>query len=585
VPSEALELTYTGQFDLKWWDQGSGGDFDGAFYEPVVPDGYYALGHIGQGNYNYPSRGVYAARALEEGALAPPIDYVMVWGDWGSQAPMDGSMWKPIPPFGYVCLGLVAQSGYEKPGTDEIRCVREDLATPAEVGRKIWIDVGTGADTDFGSWSIIPDDDTGLLSCGFAGHNSYTPPIDPVFVLDTRSVKWPVPTEALELTYTGQLELEWKDTGSGGTYDGAYYRPDVPDGYHALGHYGQGGNYHGAIGGMFAARALEVGALATPVDYVKVWDDSGSQAPMDGSFWRPIPQPGYICLGLVAQDDHDTKPDQDEIRCVRWDLTAPGKAGEWIWIDVGTWADTDFGSWPIIPADARGISVGAFTGCTSRTSPRDPVYVLDTRAIRPSAPTSAALILEYTEDFELVWKDEGSGGTYDGAFYRPVVPEGYYSLGHYAQGDYGPTYGRVSVAAPLAPDALAPPMDYVLVWGDWGSGASMDGSMWKPIPPFGYVCLGLVAQSGYVKPGTDEIRCVREDLAARGHPGLSIWFDRGTGADSDFSAWSIIPADAMGLFVGTFTGYNQYHTPTFPVFVLDSRAINHPVYLPIVLRQ
>jgi hypothetical protein len=186
-----LELAYIDQFQLVWWDKGSGGDFDGAYWRPIVPDGFYALGHYGEGDYSNPPRGfMFAARELVPGALARPVDYVKVWDDRGSGADLDGSFWRPIAPAGYVCLGLVGQRGYSKPSTDEIMCVREDLVVPGKVGNTIWIDEETHADVDFGSWQIIPADENGIYIGTFTGNNSHSsPPTDPVSVLDARSVR------------------------------------------------------------------------------------------------------------------------------------------------------------------------------------------------------------------------------------------------------------------------------------------------------------------------------------------------------------------------------------------------------------
>jgi hypothetical protein len=185
----ALELAFVDNFELVWWDKGSGGDFDGAYWRPIVPDGFYALGHYGQGDYSYPGGFMFAARELEPGALASPVDYTWVWDDRGSPS-RDGSFWKPVPPAGYVCLGLVAQEWYSKPSTDAVKCVRQDLVVPAKAGNTIWLDHGTGANVDFGSWQIIPADENGIFIGTFTGNNSHsTPPIDGLFCIDSRSVK------------------------------------------------------------------------------------------------------------------------------------------------------------------------------------------------------------------------------------------------------------------------------------------------------------------------------------------------------------------------------------------------------------
>jgi hypothetical protein len=153
------------------------------------------------------------------------------------------------------------------------------------------------------------------------------------------------PMPAVELAYT--VDFEWVAN----TNDAAFYRPVAPDGFHALGHYGQVG--HGApCGWMFVARELEPGALAEPLDYELI-----GQPALDCSFWKPIPPPGYVCLGFVAQTGLE-KPDVDEIRCLREDLAAPGKTGKRIWPVLIVWAG--YSVKQIVPEDEDGIYIGSF---------------------------------------------------------------------------------------------------------------------------------------------------------------------------------------------------------------------------------
>ena len=126
------------------------------------------------------------------------------------------------------------------------------------------------------------------------------------------------------------------------------------------------------------------------------------------------------------------------------------------------------------------------------------------------------LRITFTTQFALQWSDKGSGGKHDGAFWRPVAAgnlNGFYPLGDYGAGNYNDVNGQAAVAVVsdingASGDALRPPLDYELVWTDTGSGSSRDGSMWRPIPPSGYVALGLVCNNGYDKPALEIIRCV-----------------------------------------------------------------------------
>jgi hypothetical protein len=178
------------------------------------------------------------------------------------------------------------------------------------------------------------------------------------------------------------------------------------------------------------------------------------------------------------------------------------------------------------------------------------------------------LEIQFVDQFELVWSDEGSGGTYDGAFYKPIVPDDYYALGYYGQSDYDSPAGSVVVAKDLGSNhALARPDGYQLIWTDKGSGAERNGAFWLPVPKTGYVALGVVVSSDYVEPSLDAVMCVRHDLVVAGQPGEQVWMDNKTGADKDFGSWKINAPNVSGyenaayIAAGTFFGVASHTRP------------------------
>ncbi|KAJ4300562.1 hypothetical protein N0V88_003241 [Collariella sp. IMI 366227] len=90
-------------------------------------------------------------------------------------------------------------------------------------------------------------------------------------------------------------------------------------------------------------------AVQAPTDYQPLWTDQGSGSKADGSFWRPVAPPGYITLGDVANAGYN-KPSFDQVWCLRADLVADGiyKPGP-IWDDKGSGAKADASFWDIIP--------------------------------------------------------------------------------------------------------------------------------------------------------------------------------------------------------------------------------------------
>ncbi len=162
-----------------------------------------------------------------------------------------------------------------------------------------------------------------------------------------------------------------------------------------------------------------------------------------------------------------------------------------------------------------------------------------------------------TNGFQLKWNDRGSGGIHNGAFYRPNAPSGFWPIGDYGQSHYGTPSGPIIVLKALVPGALAHPAYYIKIWADHGSGSKRDGSFWLPVPHSGYVCMSVVAQSGYGTPSTNEIMCVRSDLTGKGSIGGFVWDDSRTGAKNDFGSWLIAGNDNC-LTTGAFVGVTSH---------------------------
>ncbi len=180
-PPQVLELVYVDQFTLQW--AGS----NNAFYSPVVPDGYFSLGDYSQGDFAPASGFTFAARALVDDALKAPTGYAQVWGG------ILGSLYRPVPPDGYVCLGLVAQAGSSTPDTERVRCVREGLAVPARLGK------ATGWDGSFHTWETLPAVDYGIYSQTFTGVNSYVAKPHILWALDSRAISGAEPLNAAQI--------------------------------------------------------------------------------------------------------------------------------------------------------------------------------------------------------------------------------------------------------------------------------------------------------------------------------------------------------------------------------------------------
>lgn len=191
------------------------------------------------------------------------------------------------------------------------------------------------------------------------------------------------------------------------------------------------------------------------------------------------------------------------------------------------------------------------------------------------------LLISFTCEFLPLWNDKGSGAHRAIGLWRPSTTSDalsqFFPLGDIATGSYRNINQRkivavVSDANKVNGTALRPPADYERVWKDAGSGARNDFSIWRPLPPEGYVAMGLVCGVGYEKPSSNAVRCVRADLVASAQPGELIWSDKGSGASQDMSAWSIMAPDAspgeINLAPGTFIAHARYTRPTQAAYAL-----------------
>ncbi|WP_226476729.1 Vps62-related protein [Pseudomonas sp. MWU16-30323] len=184
------------------------------------------------------------------------------------------------------------------------------------------------------------------------------------------------------------------------------------------------------------------------------------------------------------------------------------------------------------------------------------------------------LLINFTSEFIPLWNDRGSGVYKSISFWRPATsadplsqffPLGDIAVEGYRNINQQKVVAVVSDANKVDGTALRSPDEFELVWKDAGSGARTDFSLWRPLPPEGYVSMGLVCGVGYDKPSRNAVRCVREDLVMAARTGQLIWTDKGSGAPMDFSAWGITPADAapgeINLAPGTFIGTASYAKP------------------------
>ncbi|WP_078962104.1 Vps62-related protein [Streptomyces hygroscopicus] len=213
----------------------------------------------------------------------------------------------------------------------------------------------------------------------------------------------------------------------------------------------------------------------------------------------------------------------------------------------------------------------------------------------PISTRYGALDIAVTSSFHTLWTDRGSKADKDFSAHMPLIGlldglMGWKILGHVGRPHHEDLGGKFAVViargANPADELLKPPDDFELIWRDKGSGAKADGSVWRPVPPGGYVALSDVWTDSWDKPSASRFACVRK-AAVNGHSyvregviGPLIWNDKGSGADWDCSTWSIrtppYPLDSTDrllLDVGGQVANRSWDKPNRTVWVLDLPAV------------
>ncbi|MCH9686704.1 MAG: Vps62-related protein, partial [Deltaproteobacteria bacterium] len=164
----------------------------------------------------------------------------------------------------------------------------------------------------------------------------------------------------------------------------------------------------------------------------------------------------------------------------------------------------------------------------------------------------------------LLYDETGTGASAEVSVWRPIAPQGHRLLGDRVIASHQMPGAPALVMVDDA-GVLLPPRGFELIWQDTLSGGVNDVSLWNPVPPLGYVCMGAVAVAGYTEPQIDQLRCVHADLVQRGLAAY-VWDDAGSGAQWDGSVWSCLAGgdqdpSASGLATGSFVARRHGDDP------------------------
>jgi hypothetical protein len=99
---------------------------------------------------------------------------------------------------------------------------------------------------------------------------------------------------------------------------------------------------------------------------------------------------------------------------------------------------------------------------------------------------------------------------------------------------------------------------------------------WKPIPPDGFVCLGMVCTNEDVEPSLDAIRCVPDTWVKRSKTApVKLWDDSGAGGGKPGSIWLINSYDMIAVVAGHDAPREDFYELHSSRFFLDQVGFKH----------
>jgi outer membrane protein assembly factor BamD (BamD/ComL family) len=245
----------------------------------------------------------------------------------------------------------------------------------------------------------------------------------------------------VDVEFTTSYSPIWNDSGSGANANVSFWRPNITSGWSRVGHHISSG-YAAPQASTMIVRPRTSGAIADPVDFSLIWTDAGSGANQQGSVWRPICRTGYQSLGDVTNGTH-SKPNTTEMVCVHESALVRATPGNTIWNDAGSGATQDFGSWEIVPA-AGDLSRGLFFGASSHSRPQPTIWAVRANPAQPASPSSDPVEEQFWDSVK------NSSQTRDFQSYLSSFPNGKYAgLARLKVSQLGGTSSPVSTPTPV----------------------------------------------------------------------------------------------------------------------------------------
>ncbi len=265
------------------------------------------------------------------------------------------------------------------------RCIKSSYVVDDGAYGRIWYDSGSGARKDVALFSNTEVGSVkGLYSNTFTSIAAHRTPSGKPCLLNSdsttlESLLQPVTNAnlAIKVYESTESDIIWKDRRSGARRDISTHRPKGPGGQSvgdiAVGHYSSPATAP-------TVKAVKSDALSHPNSFRKIWDDSGSGASWDGSFWEPICPGNYVPLGHVSVRSH-SRPSITDVVCVKRDYVVVGR-WQYVWNDRGSGADDDVTVYQAVASDGNGQGMQAMGAVRCHCNMDRTAYVLKASVIQ-----------------------------------------------------------------------------------------------------------------------------------------------------------------------------------------------------------
>ena len=275
--------------------------------------------------------------------------------------------------------------------------------------------------------------------------------------------------------------------------------------------------------GNVATVSKSYGLSRKPVSFRLLWHSRNF------ALWLPEPPAGYVCLGLAVTPGPKIPPPlSDTVLCIHKSMSVEAKMGEAFRIP------SEGGEPRISWLNLRQLCNSASTFAAPRLL-QAPCYDIrppllakpeekegaegdETEAISGFMLIGEKQVEErfmsHSVRFSRVWWNRNSKETAQLSFWRPQCAPGFRPIGDCLCLDFSPPLKAI-VLQDVGDGYVASPIRYDLVWKDGKSGVLGSRSnltIWKPVPPPGYVALGLVARYVSKPPSTNMVYCVHQSL-------------------------------------------------------------------------